>query len=279
MIPRSLLFSVAILFGFATQSQQSLAQASGSVKECDINALQVCALHVLQDEYRIVTSPLRVSRNDLLWIAPFAAGTGYTMTQDAGIMQDLGYNPTQEKHYNAASNIIGIYAPAAYAGVGFIAGHIKNDDHLREASLLVTEAGVDSLILNTGLQYAVDRQDPKEGDGTGKFWPHGKKTWPDGTSMPSEHCINVWSFAHVVATEYPGWRTRLIVYSMATAVSFSRVIARQHFPSDVIVGSTFGYLIGGMVVHDRGAGRGGISLESIHTANGKGIQISYNFSH
>src|SRR5271170_5603960 len=181
MIPRSLLFSVSILVCVATQPLPSVAQASGAVKECDINALQVCALHVLQDEYKIVTSPLHVSRNDLLWIAPFAAGTGYTLTQDASILQDLGSNPTQEKHFNTASNIIGIYAPAAYAGVGFIAGHIKNDDHLRETSLLVTEAGVDSLILNTGLQYAVDRQDPKQGDHTGKFWPHGTKTWSDGT--------------------------------------------------------------------------------------------------
>lgn len=258
---------------------QAVPAQGGAAKECDINALQVCALHVLQDEYRIVTSPLRVSRNDLLWIAPFAAGTGYTMTQDAGIMQELGYNPTQEKHFNTASNILGIYAPLAYSGVGFIAGHIRNDEHLRETSLLVTEAGVDSLILNTGLQYAVDRQDPKQGDGTGKFWPHGTRTWPDGTSMPSEHCINVWSFARVVAGEYPGWRTKLIVYSMASTVSFSRVIARQHFPSDVIVGSTFGYLIGGLVLHDRGAGLSGVSLESIRTANGRGFQISYNFSH
>ena len=52
---------------------QAVPAQGGAAKECDINALQVCALHVLQDEYRIVTSPLRVSRNDLLWIAPFAA--------------------------------------------------------------------------------------------------------------------------------------------------------------------------------------------------------------
>ncbi len=194
-------------------------------------------------------------------------------------MQDLGSDPNREKHFNTASNILGIYAPVAYSAVGFIAGSINHDEHLRETSMLVTEAGVDALILNTGLQYALDRQDPKQGSQTGKFWPHGTKTWSDGTSMPSEHCINVWSFARVVASEYPGWRTQLIVYSMATTVSFSRVLARQHFPSDVIVGSTFGYLIGGVVIHHRAAGMGGISLSSIQTANGKGIQLSYDFNH
>jgi len=270
---RTTLLGIALLLSFVASAQVA------AVKECDINALQICALHVLQDEVHIVTSPLRIRPDDLLWIAPFAAGTGYTLTQDASIMQDLGQNPNREKHFNTASNVLGIYAPAAYAAVGFVAGSINHDEHFRETSMLVTEAGVDALILNTGLQYALDRQDPKQGNHNGNFWPHGTKTWSDGTSMPSEHCINVWSFARVVAGEYPGWRTKLIVYSMATTVSFSRVLARQHFPSDVIVGSTFGYLIGGVVIHQRASGMGGISLSSIKTANGKGIQLTYDFNH
>jgi hypothetical protein len=37
-------------------------------------------------------------------------------------------------------------------------------------------------------------------------------------------------------------------YGFATAISADCITARQHFPSDVVVGSTFGYLIGGYVV-------------------------------
>ncbi len=278
MLLRAITSAIFFLGALAAHAQAVPPQGNAA-KDCDIDALQVCAMHVLQDEYKIVTSPLRIQRDDLLWIAPFAAGTGYTLTQDAGILQDLGNNPTQEKHFNTVSNVLGIYAPAAYSGVGFVVGHIKHDETLKETSLLVTEAGVDSLILNTGLQYAFNRQDPKQGNHNGDFWPHGLKGWPNGTSMPSEHCINVWSFARVVATEYPGWRTRLLVYGMASTVSFSRVIAHQHFPSDVIVGSTFGYLIGGLVIHQRAAGMGGLSLNSIQTANGRGIQLTYDFNH
>ena len=227
MAIRILLPGIALLSSVVVRAQA----APAAPKDCGIDALQICALHVLQDQARIITSPLRIKPEDLLWLAPFAAGTGYTLTQDASIMQDLGHDPGREKDFNTASNILGIYAPAGNALGGFIAGSIKHDDHLRETSLLVTEAGVNALIINTALQYAVNRQDPKQGSQTGKFWPHGTKTWPDGTSMPSEHAINVWSFAHVVAAEYPGWRTRTLVYSMATTVSFSRVIARQHFPA------------------------------------------------
>src|SRR5271157_2112748 len=109
----SVFFALLVLASIGAHGQAVPAQG-GAAKECDIDALQVCAMHVLQDEYKIVTSPLRVSRNDLLWIAPFAAGTGYTMTQDAGIMQDLGHDPGREKDFNTASNIIGIYAPLAF---------------------------------------------------------------------------------------------------------------------------------------------------------------------
>src|SRR5258708_29446257 len=103
----------------------------------------------------------------------------------------------------------------------------------------------DSFILNTGLSYAINRQKPRQGDGTGRFWPHGTKTWPDGQSMPSDHSILAWSFAHVVASEYNGIGTKVLVYSLATTVSASRVIAREHFPSDVFVGAALGYFIAG----------------------------------
>ena len=48
--------------------------------------------------------------------------------------------------------------------------------------------------------------------------------------MPSDHSILVWSFAHVVASEYDGWATKVVVYSLATSASAARVIARKHFP-------------------------------------------------
>ena len=61
-------------------------------------------------------------------------------------------------------------------------------------------------------------------------------------------------FAHVVAGQYDGIATKAVVYGVASTVSVSRVLARQHFPSDVLVGSTFGYLIGGYVLNHRSHG-------------------------
>jgi endo-1,4-beta-mannosidase len=97
--------------------------------------------------------------------------------------------------------------------------------------------------------------------------------------MPSNHSLIAWDFAHVVASRYPGWGTRLTVYGIASAVSVSRVMARQHFPSDVLVGGAMGYLIGGLVVHGRGEQSRAYSFSMVETPNGPGAQLSYSFGH
>jgi membrane-associated phospholipid phosphatase len=97
--------------------------------------------------------------------------------------------------------------------------------------------------------------------------------------MPSEHTMNVWAFAHVVAGQYDGIATKSLVYGVATTVSVSRVLARQHFPSDVLVGSTFGWLIGGYVLHHRSLERGSLlDLSTVETPLGSGVQVRVNLS-
>ncbi len=248
---------------------------------CGLTSIQICALHVAQDEVGIVTSPLHMTQSDVPWIAAFGLGTGVAIDKDAEAIKALGVDKSREDKFRKVSDIGGLYGPAAAVTIGFFVGRAKHNDHLQETSILAEEAMADSFILNTGLSYAINRQKPRQGDGTGRFWPHGTKTWPDGQSMPSDHSILAWSFAHVVASEYNGIGTKVLVYSLATTVSASRVIAREHFPSDVFVGAALGYFIGGYVIHrrtDRGSWDG-IALSPVRMPNGNGMQLSYNLAH
>lgn len=247
--------------------------------ECALKALKTCAVHVVQDEEGILASPVRTSEKDLLWLVPFGVATGVAIDYDAHAMRSLGFNTQRQDRFETISNLGAFYAPFAASGAGYFIGGRTHNDLLRETAVLSAEAMADATILNQGLKYAIDRQDPEQGDYTGRFWPHGTKTWPDGQSMPSEHSMNVWAFAHVVATQYNGPATKVIVYGLASTVSVSRVLARQHFPSDVLVGSVFGYLIGGYVEHRRSREAGYFSLSSVATPNGHGLQLSYSFSH
>ena len=248
-------------------------------QECLLSTPKVCALHVLQDEGGILASPVRTRAKDFLWIAPFGVATGLALDYDAHAIRSLGIDKQRENQFETISNVGAIYGPIAASGAGYFVAHVTHNDLMRETAVLSAEAMADATILNQGLKYAIDRQDPQQGDGTGRFWPHGPKTWPDGQSMPSEHAMNVWAFAHVVATQYNGPATKLLVYGVATTVSASRVIARQHFPSDVVVGSVFGYLVGGYVERHRSREAGFFFLSSVATPNGRGFELSYNFAH
>ena len=70
--------------------------------------------------------------------------------------------------------------------------------------------------------------------------------------MPSGHATAAWAFAKVLSSQYPDkpW-LKVLAYGAATTISVSRVLARDHFPSDVVVGSTFGYLTGMYVMRRR----------------------------
>jgi PAP2 superfamily len=271
----SSLFTIVVAFSAISGSAQVSAP-----KDCRVSTLQICALHIAQDEVGIITAPFHLQASSLLWIAPFGVATGVAIDKDAEAMRALGVDLSREKEFRRVSDYGGIYGPSAAVFVGYIAGSATHNDHLKETAVLTGEAMVDSVILNKGLEYAINRQDPMQGDGTGRFWPHGVKTWPDGQSMPSDHSILAWSFAHVVASQYNGIGTQLLVYSLATTVSASRVIAREHFPSDVFVGSALGYIIGGYVVRRRSTESAWqrLSVSSLSTPNGRGLQVEYNLA-
>ena len=107
------------------------AQVAPITKDCSLKSLQVCALHVAQDEVGIVTSPLHMHASSLLWIAPFGAATGIAIDKDAEAIQALGVDPSREKQFRRVSDYGGIYGPSAAVAVGYIAGGVTHNDHLQ----------------------------------------------------------------------------------------------------------------------------------------------------
>lgn len=272
---------LVLLLFLMVSTDAAHAQANVTEQTCGLKSLQICALHVAQDEVGIVTAPFHLTAPNYYWLIPFGAATGIALDKDNEAMRAVGSHPVRENDFRRFSDYGGLYAPSASIAVGYIAGSVTHNSHLQETAVLAGEAMADSLILNKGLGYAIDRQTPMQGNGRGNFWPHGLSTWPDGQSMPSDHSILAWSFAHVVASQYSGIATKLIVYSLASTVSVSRVMAREHFPSDVFVGAALGYVIGGYVIQRRSteSAWNHFSVSAVRTPNGKGVQISYAFRH
>ncbi len=213
------------------------AQSSPIPQPADrVNTVGEFPRHLLNDQKAIWTSPLKIRGHDLFWIAPFGAATGALIATDDSSMRHLSTSPDRLRISRDVSNV-GVGAIAGGAGAAYVIGHFTANEHARETGVLAAEALADGIIADNVLKLATRRDRPEQPGSTGRFWS-------DGFSFPSEHGTVAWSVASMFAHEYPGTMTQLLAYGAATAVSVSRVTARKHFPSDVLVGSTMGYLIG-----------------------------------
>jgi len=218
--------------------------------------LQGLGKRFLEDQEQIWTSPAKIRFSDTQWLVPLSGITAGLFVTDTDYSKHLSQNPTTISHYKTLSNA-GIGALIGGAGGMWLLGHVRHNEHWSETGFLAGEAAINSLVAVETLKYSLRRQRPFQGNGSGPFFQ-------GGTSFPSEHSAAAWSIAGVVAHEYPGPLMKIMAYGLASLVDYSRIRGRQHFPSDVLVGSVIGNLVAQNIYsrhHDPGLG--GSAWESI----------------
>jgi len=198
-------------------------------------------MNLLKDQGAIWSSPARIREKDFSYLLPLGLMATVAMTTDHQVMSE---KVSQDKTFNdkntKASNVLVspfIAAPVVMYGVG----HLAHSNHARETGILSGEALVDSLVVEQGMKLIFMRERPTVDGARGKFFQ--TSVGVDG-SFPSNHSMLAWSSAAVLAEEYPSRLNTLALYGIATGVSVTRVLGQQHFPSDVLVGSAFGWMIG-----------------------------------
>ncbi len=193
------------------------------------------------DQVHIWESPFKLRDIDAPWALPFGVVTGSLIATDRDLSKQL-VRPGRIDTSKQISNL-GLYsfigAGAGFYGLGLISG----DDHKRETGLLAGEAFINATLVGAALKGIVGRERPFESDHFGHI---GR----GGSSFPSEHALGSWAIASVISHEYPNPFIQIASYGLASAVSVTRLTAGQHFPSDVFVGATFGYLIGRKMYRD-----------------------------
>jgi len=234
---------------FSDPASQNSGAPSKQTVICGPAHLGQCLKDIALDQAGIWTSPLRLQSRDALWLLPFAGATAVAIHYDPSAVQQLGIDKSRIDASNVISAFGSTYATIGAGSTVYLIGRLTHNDHLSETGRLGTEAVIDASLVAEALKLATNRQRPDQGNGTGGFWPHGTRNFYD--SFPSGHAIGSWALARVIAAEYPNKPTQIGVYAFATAISVSRVTSLKHFPSDALVGSVLGYLIGGYVVRHR----------------------------
>ena len=194
----------------------------------------------LADQKAIWTSPLHIRPLDAIWLLPLAATTGVLIGSDQHTMTSLIHINTNDQNHFSTFSTAGVVALGGVPASMYLWSLRADAPQAHETGLLAGEALADSLVVNEVIKVIARRDRPLVNDAQGNFFSSS----PTDSSFASNHAVAAWSLASVVGEEYPGWLSRTAVYGAATAVSVSRVLAEQHFPSDVLVGSAAGFLIG-----------------------------------
>jgi membrane-associated phospholipid phosphatase len=190
----------------------------------------------LLDQKAIWTSPAKLQASDAIWLVPLGGFASTLFVTDAQFSRHLSNNPSTINHYKTLSDV-GVGALIGGAGALWVMSYPTHNSHWRETGFLAGEAAINSLLAVEAMKYSLRRERPYQGNGNGDFFQSG------GTSFPSEHAAAAFSVAGVIAHEYPGPVPKILAYGLATAVALSRVKAKQHFNSDVLIGSVMGEMI------------------------------------
>jgi len=194
----------------------------------------------LEDQKQLYAAPFKAS--NLKWDALLLAGTAGLLATDRRIEAQLPDSHFQR--YQNSSNVALGGLAASLAGL-WIYGLKEDNPHARETGNLELEALTNTFLVYTPMQFIAGRQRPGEGNGNGDFLRHHAMN----TSFPGGHAMFSWTMATVVAREYPKPWVRVLAYGAAATVTAGRLLAHDHWSSDILVGSALGFAIGTHIFH------------------------------
>ena len=194
-----------------------------------------------EDAAHIFIAPAYIRGNDLKWLLPLAGASVLTFSTDTRVMRDVvSHNPD----FNKTAGNISDYTRDAFVAMPVYmgaVGQLAHNEHMRESGILGGEAMVDAYIVDAITKLASFRERPNVDNARGNFYVTKSGV---NSSFISGHAMITWASAAVLLDEYPSPFHQFLTYTAATAVSVDRVLAQQHFPTDVLIGSAAGWLIG-----------------------------------
>lgn len=225
--------AAAVLICLASWAIPAAAQDSGCIG--------TSASQARYDLQRFGTGLRHTPRNmvrarNLEWEVPLVLGAAVLIgTADRHASNQVS-SPSLQSNSSLASNV-GLGVELGASGAAWLAGCHQHDDGLRATGQMALEAAGIAQLLDIGLKETFRRVRPSGQGEAGEFWD-------GGTSFPSGHAAVSFAIASVVAHRTHRRWVKWGAYGLATAVTAARFGARKHFISDLVIGSTLGYVTG-----------------------------------
>ncbi len=200
---------------------------------------------VLGDAHQLLRGIAHAPRNairpeNLKWELPIGAATGLLIAEADQPAADRIQSPSLIHTSRRWSNV-GLAMEIVGAGATWGGGCIEHNHSVANNGLTALTAIGAASTLDLALKLAFNREFPYKPGSQGAFWGGGR-------SFPSGHAAASFAFASAIAHRYPHNRwVKWGAYGLATGVALSRYPAKRHYLSDILVGSTLGYVTGSYI--------------------------------
>lgn len=225
--------------GQAPESQQSRTQEALPEASCSIRGF----FHETWTEASQFGQGLKavprgtIRPGNLKWELPILAATGVLIAKVDRPADNRIQSKSLQQTAGQWSNV-GLGLEIGSAALGYGVGCGKHHSYLRDTGFKALAAMGAAGTVDLVLKLTFDRQFPYTPGSTGRFWGGGR-------SFPSGHSATSFAFAAVIAHRYPNKRwLKWSAYALATGVALSRYPAKKHYPSDILMGATIGYVSG-----------------------------------
>ena len=233
----------------------------------------------------VLAQPLHYDWKDWTVFGGVAAVTTLAFVYDDEIYDFVDGTFGNEK-WNTASKCTDVFGEEYFilptVALTYAVGAIGDHCRLKNMSLAALQSFVYAEVASAGLKVLTCRLRPSEVNSqqstvNNQTWLGPFKSFKS-TSFPSGHAMRSFALATTVAGFYPDKKwVGIVSYSLATMTSLGRVVSKEHWASDVIVGAALGYFIGrGVVKFNEKIGNiSSVEIQPIATNYGLGVVINF----
>ena len=240
----------------------------------------------------VLSQPLHYDWKGWTVFGGVAAATTLAFVYDDEIysLVDKSLSNNQSENISKYTDVFGKeYFILPTVALTYAVGAIGDDCRLKNMSLAALQSFVYAEVASAGLKVLTCRLRPSEFNSqqpiansqqpivNSQTWLGPFKSFKS-TSFPSGHAMRSFALATTIAGFYPDKKwVGIVSYSLATMTSLGRVISKEHWASDVIVGAALGYFIGrGVVKFNEKIGNiSSVEIQPIATNYGLGVVINF----
>ncbi len=195
------------------------------------------------DFKHLYSSPARITTQSALWLGGIVAVGGLVYAYDQEIVDALKRN-IDHPLYKPFNNLGETMEPLGFMGFtnkyyfgAFALGYIFGIEPVTEIVGDILASYALAAPAKSTANIVAGRRRPSAGLGSRSFKPG------DGTSFPSGHSLNVMQLAGIVSYHTDNLPVKIAAYTIAVSIAFQRITARDHWPSDVYFGTTYGFYV------------------------------------